>query len=62
MFALVKTTEKEGYDLKRLDIPNPERGELLIKVDRVSICGSDINLYKWNDGTFFYRFRIFFIL
>jgi len=49
MKALVKRQPTEGYELVELPIPVPARGELLVKVERVSICGSDINLFIWND-------------
>ena len=49
MFALIKTQETVGYDYTKIDIPIPKSGELLVKVTKVSICGSDINLYKWNE-------------
>lgn len=49
MKALVKTQAKASYDLVDIPVPEPNDGELLIKVERVSICGSDINLYTWNE-------------
>nr|XP_045584901.1 L-threonine 3-dehydrogenase-like [Procambarus clarkii] len=49
MRCLVKQSEAEGYDLTTRPVPTPEPDQLIIKVHRVSICGSDINLWKWND-------------
>ncbi|CAI9722529.1 L-threonine 3-dehydrogenase-like [Octopus vulgaris] len=49
MEALMKTSEKESFELKTLDLPEPVGDEALIKVEVVSLCGSDINLYKWNE-------------
>lgn len=60
MKALVKNQPTEGYDYVEIPIPEPGAGDLLIRVERVSICGSDINLYKWNDGLSF--FLIFFLI
>ena len=51
MKALVKTKEQESYELQEMPVPEPQTGELLVKVIRASICGSDIALYKWNEGT-----------
>ena len=49
MESLVKQREEIGYDLVQQDIPIPKEGELLVKCIKSSICGSDINLYLWND-------------
>ena len=32
-----------------LPIPEPVKDKVLIKVDKVAICGSDINLFMWNE-------------
>lgn len=52
MDCLVKQKEAIGYDLLQQDIPVPKEGELLVKCIKSSICGSDINLYLWNDRKF----------
>ncbi|XP_014768421.1 L-threonine 3-dehydrogenase [Octopus bimaculoides] len=49
MEALVKTSEKESFEFKTLDLPEPVGDEALIKIEVASLCGSDINLYKWNE-------------
>ncbi|XP_065067664.1 L-threonine 3-dehydrogenase-like [Rhopilema esculentum] len=49
MKALIKDGDFESYKLATLNKPVPNEGELLIKILKVSICGSDIALYKWND-------------
>lgn len=49
MKALVKKSEKESYEYTEMPVPEPQNDEVLIKVDAVSICGSDIMLYKWGD-------------
>ena len=49
MTALIKKEEKESYVLEKIDVPVPSGDEVLIKVEKVAICGSDINLYQWND-------------
>ncbi|XP_042859715.1 L-threonine 3-dehydrogenase-like [Penaeus japonicus] len=49
MKCLLKQTGKEGYDLVTTPVPKAGPGDVIIKVDKVSICGSDINLWKWND-------------
>lgn len=48
MKALVKTKEGKSFEYLDVPIPEPSGDEVLIKVDAVSVCGSDINLYSWN--------------
>lgn len=48
MKALIKKEEVESYEYTDIPVPEPEGDEVLIKVDAVSICGSDIALYKWS--------------
>ncbi|XP_066922855.1 L-threonine 3-dehydrogenase-like isoform X1 [Clytia hemisphaerica] len=49
MKCLMKEKEEPGYTLKEIDVPIPQEGELLVKCLKSSICGSDINLFVWND-------------
>merc|ERR1719483_1440797 len=50
MKALVKDKEDVSYSyITDMDVPCPGDGEVLIKVDCVAICGSDIILYNWTD-------------
>lgn len=49
MKALVKRYAKEGLWLEN-DVPKPtiKDDEVLIKTHKVSICGTDIHIYKWD--------------
>ena len=49
MCALMKEAEVESYRMVTIPVPEPEGDEVLIRVDAVSICGSDIALYKWTE-------------
>ena len=49
MKALVKLTEEKSYKYIDYPISEPGNGELLVKVIKTSICGSDLNLYSWNE-------------
>lgn len=49
MWTLVKTSESESYSLCEVAVPEPVEGEVLVRVELVGICGSDIALYKWNN-------------
>lgn len=49
MKALVKSKSEVGLWLA--DVPEPEIGinDVLIKVDRTGICGTDLHIYKWDN-------------
>jgi threonine 3-dehydrogenase len=49
MKALVKSKSETGLWLA--DVPEPKIGinDVLIKVDRTGICGTDLHIYKWDD-------------
>ncbi len=49
MKAILK--EREGIGLVMRDVPeptNPKPDEVIIKIKRVSICGSDVHIYNWD--------------
>jgi len=49
MKALAKTEAAPGLTL--IDVPEPTLGrrDVLIKVERTGICGTDLHIYKWDD-------------
>ncbi len=49
MKALVKKERKPGLWLE--DVPEPTLGinDVMIRVDRTGICGTDLHIYKWDD-------------
>lgn len=49
MKALVKRHSEPGLWLE--DVPRPEIGlnDVLIRVDRTGICGTDLHIYRWDD-------------
>jgi len=47
MFALEKTKPEKGYEYKKVPIPEIKDDEVLIKIEYISLCGSDILLYNW---------------
>jgi threonine 3-dehydrogenase len=49
MKSLVKTQAAPGLDLK--DVPIPEYGinDVLIKIKKTSICGTDVHIYNWDE-------------
>ena len=47
---LVKEKAQSSYVLKEVPLPPLEGDELLVKVGKVALCGTDISLYLWNAG------------
>jgi threonine 3-dehydrogenase len=47
--ALVKHADEVGFRLE--DVPEPEVGinDVLIRVDRTGICGTDLHIWDWNE-------------
>ena len=54
MKGLVKETEGPSYVYKDIPVPVPRCDELLVKVGKVALCGSDIALHQWNHGKYLY--------
>jgi 2-desacetyl-2-hydroxyethyl bacteriochlorophyllide A dehydrogenase len=50
MQALVKRQPGESYSLETVEVRSPKEDEVLICVDAVALCGSDIELYKWTEA------------
>ena len=49
MRALVKDKAAPGLTMMEVDVPEPGPGEVRVKVDRASICGTDLHIYNWDD-------------
>jgi threonine 3-dehydrogenase len=49
MDAIVKPDRGPGLELRRVPVPEAGPGEVLIKIHKTAICGSDIHIYDWND-------------
>jgi len=49
MKALVKAAASPGVALQQVPVPRIGSGELLIKVEKVAICGTDVHIYTWNE-------------
>ncbi|MCX8169416.1 MAG: L-threonine 3-dehydrogenase [Candidatus Methanomethylicia archaeon] len=48
MYAIVKDRSAYGVSLKKVPVPKPSFGEVLIKVKIASICGTDVHIYNWD--------------
>ena len=48
MDALVKTGPVKGLTLTQVPVPTPGNGEVLIKIHKTAICGTDVHIYNWD--------------
>ncbi|WP_456373927.1 L-threonine 3-dehydrogenase [Thiolapillus sp.] len=48
MKALVKKHAEEGLWLEEVPIPEPGNNDVLIKIQKTAICGTDIHIYNWD--------------
>ena len=49
MKALVKSKSERGLWLENVPEPKIGSNDVLIRVDRTGICGTDLHIYKWDD-------------
>lgn len=49
MKALVKKRAEEGLWLDEVPIPEVGGNDVLIKIKRTAICGTDVHIYNWDD-------------
>ena len=48
MRALVKETAAPGAAIREVPVPEPGPGELLVRVDAASVCGTDVHIERWD--------------
>ena len=48
MNAIVKPTAGPGLELRQVPVPTPGPGEVLIKIRKTAICGTDVHIYNWD--------------
>ena len=49
MKAIVKSKREPGLWLEDIEAPRPGINDVLIRVKRAGICGTDVHIYKWDD-------------
>lgn len=49
MKALVKRYSKPGLWLEDVPKPKPNSDEVLIKIEKTAICGTDLHIYNWDE-------------
>jgi threonine 3-dehydrogenase len=48
MLALVKNHRGEGLALENVPVPKARAGEVVIRVLKTAICGTDVHIYEWD--------------
>ena len=48
MDALVKPAAGPGLELRQVPVPEPGPGQVLIKIHKTAICGTDVHIYNWD--------------
>jgi len=49
MESLVKSKPEIGLWMEQVPVPTPGANEVLIRVRKTAICGTDIHIYKWDE-------------
>jgi len=49
MKALVKAHPEKGLWLQEVEMPKIAPNEVLIRIERTAICGTDMHIYKWDE-------------
>lgn len=49
MRALAKLRPEPGLELREVDVPVPGDGEVLLRMEAASICGTDLHLFEWDE-------------
>lgn len=49
MRALVKSRAGAGVDMREVPVPVPGPNEVLVKVEKTAICGTDLHIYQWDE-------------
>lgn len=49
MWALVKDRPERGLTMKRVEIPAVGENDVMIKIHKTAICGTDVHIWDWNE-------------
>ncbi len=48
MRAIIKADRTPGLEMTLVDVPRPGRREVLVRIQAMSICGTDLHIYAWD--------------
>lgn len=49
MRALVKSAAQPGLEMREVPVPSPGPNDVLVKLEKTAICGTDLHIYQWDD-------------
>ncbi len=49
MKALVKSRAEKGLWMEEVDVPEVGNNDVLIKIHKTAICGTDVHIYNWDE-------------
>lgn len=49
MKALVKARPEKGIWMQEVTVPEPGVNDVIIKIKKTAICGTDLHIYKWDE-------------
>ena len=49
MKALVKSKAEEGLWLEDVPVPEVGKNDVLIRISKTSICGTDVHIWNWDE-------------
>lgn len=48
MYAVFKDKKAPGISIKEADYPRPKSNEVLVKIEKAAICGTDLHIWSWS--------------
>ena len=48
MQAVVKAHAAPGIEVREVPVPTPGPGEVLVRVQAASVCGTDLHIFNWD--------------
>jgi threonine 3-dehydrogenase len=49
MKALVKASPEKGLWMREVTVPEPGVNDVIIKIQKTAICGTDLHIYRWDE-------------
>jgi len=49
MRALVKASAAPGLEMREVPVPRPGSNDVLVKLEKTAICGTDLHIYQWDE-------------
>ena len=56
MKALVKVSPSAGFTMQEIEIPSIHDNDVLIRIKKTAICGTDLHIFSWDEWAKKYYF------